>query len=562
MTRIRIGRNIGFLKMQLDPNKLYFLPLGGSGEIGMNLNLYHTRGKWLMVDLGVTFDQTPGVEVLMPDPQFIEEHAQNLVGLVLTHAHEDHIGAVPYLWPRLRCPLFATPFTAELLRYKLKEAGLNPPLHEIPLSGGVDIGPFTVDFVSLTHSIPEPNAIAIRTAAGTVVHTGDWKLDPDPLIGEPTDIAALKKLGDEGVLALVCDSTNVFVEGRSGSESVIRQNLVDLIGKFPGKRVVVACFASNVARVASCAAAAAAHGRHVGLVGRSLHRMNDVARKLEYFKDLPPFLNHHDAGFLDRHETLLVSTGSQGEQRAALLRIAKGEDKHISLEKGDVVIFSSRQIPGNEKAISSLQNLLVRKGMQVITADEEDIHVSGHPCRDELLDMYSWIRPKIVVPVHGEDHHILEQSQLALSHKVPYTITPRNGDLILLTDKGPKLVDQVPSGRLALDGKRLIGSQGVVMQERHRLMSTGHAIVTLVLKGEKSFKQPPTVLLVGVTEGEHLSTLVSHCVGAIEEAFLSLPLEDRADDEKVSETTRIATRRVLSSYYGKKTLTHVQVIRI
>jgi len=548
--------------MQLDPNKLYFLPLGGSGEIGMNLNLYHTRGKWLMVDLGVTFDQTPGVEVLMPDPQFIEEHVQNLVGLVLTHAHEDHIGAVPHLWPRLRCPLFATPFTAELLRYKLKEAGLTPPLHEIPLSGGVDIGPFTVDFISLTHSIPEPNALAIRTAAGTVVHTGDWKIDPDPLIGDPTDITALKKLGDEGVLALVCDSTNVFVEGRSGSEGVIRRNLIELIGKFPGKRVVVACFASNVARVASCAEAAMAHGRFMGLVGRSLHRVDEVARKLNYFKKYPPFLNHHDAGFLDRDESLLVSTGSQGEQRAALLRIAKGEDKHIALEKGDVVIFSSRQIPGNEKAISALQNLLVRKGIQVITADEEEIHVSGHPCRDELLDMYSWIRPKIVVPVHGEDHHILEQSHLALSHKVPYTIPPRNGDLIELTEKGPKLIEQVHSGRLALDGKRLISSKGAVMHDRHRLMSTGHAIVTLVLKGEKSFKQPPSVLLVGVTEGEHLETLTSQCIGAIEEAFLALPLEDRGDDEKVTEMGRLATRRTLSNYYGKKTLTHVQVIRV
>lgn len=548
--------------MQLDPNKLYFLPLGGSGEIGMNLNLYYFHGKWLMVDLGVTFDQTPGIEVLMPDPQFIEEHAQNLVGIVLTHAHEDHIGAVPHLWPRLRCPIFATPFTAELVRHKLKEAGLNPPLHDIPLGGGVDIGPFTVDFVRLTHSIPEPNALAIRTAAGTIVHTGDWKIDPDPLIGESTDVTTLKKLGDEGVLALVCDSTNVFVEGRSGSEGVIRQKLIDLIGKFKGKRVVVACFASNVARVATCAEAAMAHGRFVGLVGRSLHRVDEVARKLDYFKKYPPFLSHHDAGFLERHEALLISTGSQGEQRAALLRIAKGEDKHVALEEGDVVIFSSRQIPGNEKAIAALQNLLVRKGIQVITADEEEIHVSGHPCREELLDMYSWVRPKIVVPVHGEDHHILEQSQLALSHKVPYTIAPRNGDLIELTEKGPKLVDQVPSGRLALDGKRLISSKGTVMHDRHRLMSTGHAIVTLVLKGAKSFKQSPSILLVGVAENEHMDVVSSQCIAAIEEGFLALSLEDREEDEKVAEMARIATRRTLSNYYGKKTLTHVQVVRV
>lgn len=548
--------------MHLDKNKLYFLPLGGSGEIGMNLNLYHFKGKWLMVDLGITFDQTPGIEVLMPDTKFIEEHAQNLVGIVLTHAHEDHIGAVPYLWPRLQCPLFATPFTASILRYKLHEAGLNAPLHEIPLSGGVDIGPFTVDFIRLTHSIPEPNALAIRTAQGTIVHTGDWKIDPDPLIGKTTDVSALKKLGDEGVLALVCDSTNVFVPGRSGSEGVIRKNLIDLVGKFPGKRVVVACFASNVARVASCAEAAMAHGRLVGLVGRSLHRVDEVARKLNYFKDYPPFLNHHDAGFLERHETLLVCTGSQGEQRAALLRIAKGEDRHIALEKGDVVIFSSRQIPGNEKAIATLQNLLVRNGVQVITAADEEIHVSGHPGREELLDMYSWIRPKIVVPVHGEDHHILEQAQLALAHNVPYVITPRNGDLIALTNKGAKLIDQVPTGRLALDGKRLIPYKGTVMHDRHRLMSTGHALVTLLLEENGAFKYPPSVLLIGISEGDHLTTLTGHCVAAVQEAYLTLPLVDRNDDEIVAETGRIATRRILSSYYGKKTLTHVQVYRV
>ncbi len=549
--------------MELDPNKLYFLPLGGSGEIGMNLNLYHYRGKWLMVDLGITFDQTPGIEVLMPDTKFIEEHVQNLAGLVLTHAHEDHIGAIPHLWPRLRCPMFATPFTAALIRHKLHEAGLgNAPIHEVPLSSGVDIGPFTVDFIRITHSIPEPNVLAIRTAAGTIVHTGDWKIDPAPMIGEPTDIEALKKLGNEGVLALVCDSTNVFVEGRSGSEGVIRQNLIDLVGKFPGKRVAIACFASNVARVASCAEAAIASGRFVGLVGRSLHRMDEVARKLNYFKKYHPFLNHHDAGFLDRGSTLLVCTGSQGEQRAALLRIAKGDDRHIFLEEGDVVIFSSRQIPGNEKAILDLQNILVRNGVMVVTADEEDIHVSGHPNRDELAEMYSWIRPQIVVPVHGEDHHIDEQANFALHHKVPHVIRPHNGDLITLSEKGAELVDQVPTGRLALDGKRLIPFKGTVMHDRHRLMSTGHAIVTLILKGEKTFKVSPSVLLIGVTDGEQLDTLTAHCIGAIEEGFLSLPSEDKADDEKVAEMGRITTRRILSNYYGKKTLTHVQVYRV
>ena len=547
--------------MQLDPNKLYFLPLGGSGEIGMNLNLYYTGGKWLMVDLGITFDQTPGIEVLMPDTKFIEEHAQNLAGIVLTHAHEDHIGAIPYLWSRLQAPMFATPFTAALIRHKLHEAGVKAPVIEVPLSSGVDIGPFTVDFIRLTHSIPEPNALAIRTAAGTVVHTGDWKIDPEPLIGEATDVTALKKLGDEGVLALVCDSTNVFVPGRSGSEGVIRKNLIELIGKFPGKRVAVACFASNVARVASCAEAAKAHGRIVGLVGRSLHRMDEVARKLHYFKDYPPFLDKHDAGFLAPHEALLVCTGSQGEQRAALLRIAKGEDKNISLDPGDVVIFSSRQIPGNEKSIASLQNLLVKRGIQVITADDEEIHVSGHPNRDELTDMYSWLRPRILVPVHGEDHHIAEQAKLGLSHGVPHAIAPHNGDLITLDHSGPELVDEVYTGRLALDGKRLIPYQGAVMHDRHRLMSTGHALVTLILK-KNALSQVPTVLLIGITEGEHRDVLTSQCIAAIEEGFMLMLHEDRENDVAVSDMARIATRRVLAAFNGKKTMTHVQVYRV
>lgn len=549
--------------MNLDKNKLYFLPLGGSGEIGMNLNLYYTQGKWLMVDLGITFDQeTPGIDVLMPDTKFIEEHVQNLVGLVLTHAHEDHIGAVPHLWPRLRCPIFATPFTAALLRYKLKEAGLTPPLHEVPLSGGVDIGPFSVDFIRLTHSIPEPNALAIRTAVGTVVHTGDWKLDPAPLVGEPTDIAALTKLGDEGVLALVCDSTNVLVQGRSGSEGTIRQNLIELVSRFPKKRVVVACFASNVARIGSCAEAAAATGRKMALVGRSLHRMNEVARKLDYFSHYPAFLDAHQTGGIANGELLLVCTGSQGEQRAALLRIATGKDRNISLGKNDVVIFSSRQIPGNEDAIFALQALLRNKGVQVITADEEDIHVSGHPCREELIDMYQWVRPHILVPVHGEDSHIQEQSSLALEQGIPHTICPHNGDLIALTPEGPELIDRVPHGRLALDGKQLIPYGGTIMRDRHHLMSTGCVLVTLILKGDSTLQRAPTLSFMGIADPANVDSLNSQCIAAIEEGFLRLPLEDKQDDEAISAMGSMAVHRILSSFYGKNPVTHLQIYRI
>ena len=548
--------------MNLDKNKLYFLPLGGSGEIGMNLNLYYTQGKWLMVDLGITFDKTPGIEVVMPDTKFIEEHTQNLVGLVLTHAHEDHIGAVPYLWQRLGCPIFATPFTAALLRYKLKEAGLNPPLHEVPLSGGVDIGPFTVDFVGLTHSIPEPNALAIRTAAGMVVHTGEWKIDPEPLIGAPTDITALKKLGDEGVLALVCDSTNVLVEGRSGSEGDIRKNLIELVSRFPNKRVIIACFASNVARISSCAEAAHASGRKVGLVGRSLHRMNEVARTLNYFSHYPAFLDAHQTGHLAPSELLLVCTGSQGEQRAALMRIALGKDRNITIGKNDVVLFSSRQIPGNEQAIADLQALLTRKGALVITADEEDIHVSGHPCREELIDMYGWIRPRILVPVHGENLHIQEQADLALEQGIPFTIPPQNGDLICLSEEGPELVDRVFSGRLALDGKQLIPFNGQIMQERHRLMSTGCVMVTLIIQGKGTLHRPPTLSFLGVADPKDIEGLTSRCISAIEEEFLALSIEDKQSDSQVLDMARSTTRRVLSSFYGKKPTTHVEIVHV
>src|ERR1700741_268589 len=405
-----------------DPGALFFVSLGGAGEIGMNLNLYCYAGDWLILDCGVTFgdDSQPGLEVVMPDPAFIVEKRDRLLGIVATHAHEDHIGAIPYLWTQLRCPVWATPFTASLLRAKLAEAGLadRVKIKVVPMSGRFMIGSFDLERITLTHSIPEPNAVALRTPVGTVLHTGDWKFDPDPLIGPTADEAALRKLGDEGVLALIGDSTNALRPGTSGSEADLRRSLIDLIGRYDA-RVALACFASNVARLETIARAAAVHGREVALVGRSLWRIDKAARENGYLADLPRFLTEDEAGYIPRDRIVLICTGSQGEPRAALSRIARNDHPHVMLEPGDVVIFSSRIIPGNEKAINRLQNALVRLGVEIVTEEDDFVHVSGHPARDEVVRMYQRVRPQIAIPVHGEPRHLIAHSQLAGECQVP-----------------------------------------------------------------------------------------------------------------------------------------------
>ncbi|MGI9169699.1 MAG: ribonuclease J, partial [Caulobacteraceae bacterium] len=402
-------------------DELIFLPLGGSNEIGMNFNLYGygppRARQWIVVDLGVTFgDQTtPGVEIILPDPTFVEAHAKDILGIVLTHAHEDHIGAVAWLWPRIRAPLYATPFTAFLLREKLREAGLldEAPITEVPLSGTFRLGPFELTLITMTHSIPEPNGLAIKTPLGTILHTCDWKIDPDPLTGAPTDEGAIRRLGDAGILAMVCDSTNVFVDGEAGSEATVRTTLAALIGELKGG-VAAACFASNVARMDSIIRAAQANGRRVCLVGRSMIRMSQAARSVGLLADIAPFLSDGEARHLPREKVLYLCTGSQGEPRAALSRIAEGAHPHVKLGQGDACVFSSRIIPGNEVPIRNLQNKLADRGVRLYTErDHPGIHVSGHPCRDELKRMYQWARPAIAVPTHGEQQHVLEHAALA-----------------------------------------------------------------------------------------------------------------------------------------------------
>jgi ribonuclease J len=548
-----------------DPNVLYFVPLGGAGEIGMNLNVYGYADDWLIIDCGVTFgdDSQPGLEVVMPDPGFIVERRDRLLGIVATHAHEDHIGAIPYLWTQLRCPVWATAFTASLLRAKLAEVGLADQvrINIVPLSGRFRIGPFDLELITLTHSIPEPNAIALRTPVGTVLHTGDWKLDPDPLIGPTADESALRRVGDEGVLALIGDSTNALRPGASGSEADLRRSLIDLIGRYDA-RVAVACFASNVARLETIARAAAVHGREVALVGRSLWRIDKAARENGYLADLPRFLTEDEAGYIPRDRIVLICTGSQGELRSALARIARDDHPHIVLETGDVVIFSSRIIPGNEKAINRLQNGLVRLGIEIVTEEDHFVHVSGHPARDELVRMYQMVRPKIAIPVHGEARHLIAHAQLADECQVQQPLVIQNGDVVRLAPTGASIVDEVVVGRLASDGKGLLPLGGTALKDRRRVTFNGTAVATLVLDRHSRLVAPPTLSVIGVVEPAAAEAAAPVLRTAVERALNDLAAGLRRDDEAVRDTIRRTLRQVLNERFGKRPLVEVHVVRI
>ncbi|MEL0107775.1 MAG: ribonuclease J [Rhodospirillaceae bacterium] len=549
-------------------DELVFLPLGGAGEIGMNLNLYGyglpDQYRWIMVDLGVTFGDgfPPGVDVIMPDPGYIVERRERLDALVLTHAHEDHLGAVPYLWERLRCPIYATPFTVSILKRKLHEAGLldEVPIHEIELSGRFSIGEFDLELITLTHSIPEPNAIAIRTPVGTVMHTGDWKLDPGPVIGEVTDEAALRRVGDDGVLAIVCDSTNVFQPGTSGSEEDLLSSLQDIISKCT-QRVLVTCFASNVARLETIAKAAQANGRDVVLAGRSLKRFVEAARENGYLRDVPAFLDEEDAGYLPEDRCLIICTGSQGEPRAALSRIASGDHPRVSISQGDTVICSSKIIPGNEIPISRVHNELARRKIDVITEDEAFVHVSGHPNRDELVQMYDYIRPQVSIPVHGETRHLHEHAKLAKTCQVRTVHVPENGSLIRLGPGESGIVDSVPSGRLMLEGNRVVPIDGSLMRSRQRALYNGVVTVSITLDSNGKFLADPLISTVGLLEDEDKD--FDLMIPDIAEAAVKrLPLKERRDDASVHEAVRIAVRRAFRETLKKKPVTMVHVSRV
>jgi len=546
------------------PDDLHFLPLGGSGEIGMNLNLYGYRGSWLMVDLGVTFgnEETPGIDVMMPDPRFIVERRNRLAGLVLTHAHEDHLGAVPYLWDRLRCPVYATPFTAALLRRKLADDGREQvPITEVPLSARFDVGPFDLELISLTHSIPEPNAIAIRTAQGTVLHTGDWKFDPDPLLGPTADEAALRRLGDEGVLALVGDSTNALRPGESGSEGDVRAALLELV-RGCRNRVAVACFASNVARLQSIADVAELSGRDIALVGRSLWRIVGAARESGYIEPDAAFLNDRDAAYLPRDRALLVCTGSQGEPRAALTRIARGDHPSVVLEEGDTAIFSSRIIPGNERSIGRLQDDLLKRGVEVMTERDHFVHVSGHPCRDELVRMYQWVRPRIAIPVHGEHRHMVAHADLARTCQVQETIVPTNGTLIRLAPGPAAVVGQVHAGRLALEGDTLVPLDSPALKTRGKIAVEGVVVATVVVDRAGKLVAEPRLAAPGLYDPEDDADAIADLVEALRRAVAAAPANVRRDDAALEEAVRRALRKAVRAGRGKRPVVDLHLVRV
>ena len=539
-------------------DELVFLPLGGSGEVGMNFNMYGygppQKRRWLIVDMGVTFgDQTtPGVEIILPDPRFAAEHAGEVEGILLTHAHEDHIGAVAWLWPQVKAPIYATPFTAFLVREKLREAGIldEVKINIVPVGGRVQLGPFDIELVTMTHSTAEPNGLAIRTPLGLVFHTGDWKIDPDPVIGHLTDEGAIRRLGDEGVLAMVCDSTNVFVDGVAGSEAGVRDVMSKLIGTLTGK-VAVGCFASNVARMDSVIRAAEANDRRVCLLGRSMHRMYAAAKSVGLLTDVQPFVSDAEAGYFPDDKVLFLCTGSQGEPRAALSRIAEGTHPHLTLGRGDAVVFSSRVIPGNEIPIRNLQNKLADRGVRLHTEREHPgIHVSGHPCRDELAQMYQWARPTIALPVHGERRHLLEHVAFAKDLQTPQALAARNGEIVRLAPGLAEVVDEAPSGLIYVDGGVMTPANSEPLRERRHAAANGALMVAVTLDKRGRLAADITVRALGLPgDAEYpledaLDDLADDAEGALKRLDTGARDDDRLVEQAVARVLKKSAQRI------------------
>jgi ribonuclease J len=551
--------------------ELVFAPLGGVGEIGMNLSIYGVGSErsrtWLAIDFGVSFgseDLLPGIDLVLPDIRFLVEERRNLVGIVLTHAHEDHFGALLDLWPRLRVPVYATPFTAALLDAKRRGEPGAPeiPVHVVALGSRFTLGPFDIELVSVAHSIPESNALIIRTALGTVLHTGDWKIDPTPVIAPPTDEAKLRALGQEGVLALIGDSTNAVREGRSPSERDVAKTLAELVRKARG-RVAVTTFASNVASIRSAAEAAAAAGREVVVIGRAMERIVQVARETGYLEGIGAFRGIEVYGQLSPDKVMALCTGSQGEPRAALARIAEESHPEITLTRGDCVVFSSRTIPGNEKPVNNIVNALVRQGIEVVTDRNELVHVSGHPRRAELEDMYGWVRPQIAIPVHGEALHLHEHAQLARRLGVKQVIECQDGDLIRLAPGRAEMIDEVPAARLYKDGRVLVEAEARTVSERRRLAFAGVVSVALVVTPQGELAADPELQLTGIPErdanGEPMAEVA---YAAVMDAFKSLPRPQRRDPDALAESLRRAVRNTLAAHWDKKPTCHVYVLTV
>lgn len=549
---------------RLDIDSLYFLPLGGVNEIGMNLNLYGYGDQWLMVDLGTSFadEGMPGVDLVAPDVTWIAGRRERLLGIVLTHAHEDHLGAISHVWAELQCPVWATGFAASVLRRKLAEKGMEDevPLHIYRPGDLIELGPFRIQSMNITHSTPESQALAIETPRGTILHTGDWKLDPRPMLGPQTEVEALRRWGDKGVLALVCDSTNVFSRGTSGSEGEVHDSLIPLLRDKPG-RIAVTTFSSNLARLETLFTVANELGRHICLIGRSLHRFLAAAQENGYLKHIPNLVDEREAGFLPRDKIMYICTGCQGEPRGAMARIAFGSHPHVVLSPEDTVVFSSKIIPGNERTLFKLHNELVNRGIEVITEKDAFVHVSGHPSRDELAEMYALARPQIAVPVHGEPRHLVEHARFAQSLQVPHGIVPRNGDLIRLAPGVPDVVEQVPSGRLAIDGDELIPIQGGSLQARRKLAFNGAASVSLVVDRRGELKAPPQVSLAGVVNFE-VEEIEDEIAEEMAEAIDRIAPGGARDDSALEQAALKALRGYIRELTGRKPVIHVHILRL
>ena len=550
-------------------DELIFCPLGGSGEIGMNMNLYaygsEENRKWIIVDMGVTFadDSVPGVDLIFPDPGFIIDKKEDLLGIVLTHAHEDHIGSVAHIWPDLKCKIYATPFTAVLIQEKFKEKKIDilKYLNIVPLNTKIQLGNFEIDFVTLTHSILEPNGLSITTPLGTILHTGDWKIDPSPLIGENIDEKKLREIGKKGVSTMICDSTNVFSPGRAGSESDVRDSLVRIM-ETKSKRILVTSFASNVARMESIFYCAKKTGRSICLVGRSMQRIYKAAKKCGYLGNLINPIESKNANQLSKNKILYLATGSQGEPMGAMNRIINGIHPEVFIEEGDCVIFSSKIIPGNEKKLYQLQNLIVKNNIDIITEENAFVHVSGHPNRDDLKDMYNWVKPKCIIPVHGEHRHMKEHVNFAKEMQVPKTLLIENGDIIkLLPGNKPEIIDKAPSGRLYLDGNLGVDADSQSIKDRKNLSVNGYLEITLIVSNNGKIKKP-VISFKGIPKNDEIENFIFDVEDEIFNICRTFSLESKNQEKNLIETIKQNCRKIVREKTGKKPFTNINIARI
>ena len=549
--------------------ELIFCPLGGSGEIGMNMNLYAYgkpgNHKWIIVDVGVTFadDSLPGIDLIYPDPGFIIDKKENLLGIVLTHAHEDHIGAIAYVWPKLKCKIFATPFTATLVTEKFLEKKIDiiPYLEIVNLNGTINLDPFKIEFVTLTHSILEPNGLKIQTPGGNIFHTGDWKCDPDPVIGEKVNEEKLKKIGEEGILAMICDSTNVFSIGRAGSEADVRKSMLKVMSRLK-KRILVTSFASNVARMETVFYCAEKINRKISLVGRSMHRIFNAAKKCGYLQNVIDPIDPRDASKLPREKIVYLCTGSQGEPMGALNRISNYSHPDVSIEKEDTVIFSSKIIPGNVRKHYNVHNKLLRDGIEVISEETEFVHVSGHPNREDLKDMYNWIRPKSLIPVHGEHRHMKEQINFAKEMNVPYPVEVENGDIVKIYPVNkPYVYDKAPSGRLCVDGNISIGEDSSFIKERKNLANNGFIDVTIMINNKGNLHHKPIVYLAGIPVVEKDDFLYG-LDEEIKKITRTFSLKNINQQKNLIDGLKKTCRKYSKEKTGKKPITNINLVRI